>query len=82
MGVEMRDVAPGLWLWRQPHPAWEEGGDWEPEVASFVVESRGEVVLIDSMAEVAGSAWRPEYTRAWSEALNVVAGTMLEGARV
>ena len=23
--VEMRDVAPGLWLWRQPHPAWEEG---------------------------------------------------------
>ena len=37
----MRDVAPGLWLWRQPHPDWREGFDWEPEVASFAVESRG-----------------------------------------
>ena len=42
MSVEVRDVAPGLWLWRQPH--WgREGDDWEPEVSSFVVESRGEV---------------------------------------
>jgi hemoglobin-like flavoprotein len=39
-------------------------------------------VLIDSMAEVAGAAWRPEYSRAWSDALNVVAETMLDGARV
>src|SRR5688500_4473304 len=23
--VEVRDVAPGLWLWRQPHPHWSEG---------------------------------------------------------
>ena len=46
----MRDVAPGLWLWRQPHPAWEEGNDWEPEVASFVVESRGAVVALDPLA--------------------------------
>jgi hemoglobin-like flavoprotein len=38
-------------------------------------------VLIDAMAEVAGPAWRPEYSRAWSEALDVVAGAMLEGAR-
>lgn len=20
--VEVRDVAPGLWLWRRPHPEW------------------------------------------------------------
>lgn len=39
-------------------------------------------VLIASMAEVAGAAWRPEYGRAWSDALDVVAGAMLEGARV
>jgi methyl-accepting chemotaxis protein len=39
-------------------------------------------VLIDSMAEVAGPTWRPEYTSAWSDALDVVAETMLEGARV
>lgn len=39
-------------------------------------------VLIDSMAAVAGPDWRPEYTRAWADALDVVAGSMLEGARV
>ncbi len=50
MIVELRDIAPGLWLWRQPHWEWEDGADWEPEVSSFVVESRGEVVLLDPLA--------------------------------
>jgi hemoglobin-like flavoprotein len=35
--------------------------------------------LIASMAELAGSAWRPEYERAWADAFEVVAGAMLEG---
>jgi hypothetical protein len=48
--VEVRDVAPGLWLWRQPHPAWSEDAGWEPEVSSFVVESRDAVVVIDPLA--------------------------------
>jgi hypothetical protein len=48
--VEMRDVADGLWLWRQPHPDWEEGSDWEPEVASFAVESRGARLVLDPLA--------------------------------
>jgi glyoxylase-like metal-dependent hydrolase (beta-lactamase superfamily II) len=46
----MRDAAPGLWLWRQAHPSWREGMDWEPEVASFAVESRGVTVLLDPLA--------------------------------
>jgi hypothetical protein len=50
MAVDIRDVAPGLWLWRQPHPDWQEGNDWEPEVASFAVESRGARVLLDPLA--------------------------------
>jgi hypothetical protein len=50
MAVEIRDVAPGLWLWRQPHWEWREGDDWEPEVSSFVVESGGEVLLLDPLA--------------------------------
>ena len=50
VAVEVRDVAPGLWLWRQPHPAWREGMDWEPEVASFAVESRGVSLLLDPLA--------------------------------
>ena len=37
-------------------------------------------VLIASMAEVAGDAWRPEYERAWTAAFDVVAGAMLDGA--
>jgi hypothetical protein len=50
MAVEVRDIAPGLWLWRQPHPDWSEGLDWEPEVASFIVESRGVTVALDPLA--------------------------------
>ena len=37
-------------------------------------------VLIASMADIAGDRWRPEYARAWTEAVGVVAGAMLEGA--
>ena len=48
--VEVRDVAPGLWLWRQPHPDWYEKAAWEPEVASVVVESVGERILLDPLA--------------------------------
>ena len=37
-------------------------------------------VLIGAMATIAGSAWRPEYERAWREAFAVVAGAMIDGA--
>jgi methyl-accepting chemotaxis protein len=37
-------------------------------------------VLIGSMADLAGDAWRPEYDRAWAAAFSLVAGAMLEGA--
>jgi hypothetical protein len=50
VSVEIRDVAPGLWLWRQRHWEWREGYDWEPEVSSFVVESAGQTVLLDPLA--------------------------------
>jgi hypothetical protein len=50
MPVELRDIAPGLWLWRQRHPDWHEGNDWGPEVASFAVESRGVALVIDPLA--------------------------------
>lgn len=36
--------------------------------------------LIASMAEIAGTAWRPEYSRVWADAFEVVAATMLDGA--
>jgi hypothetical protein len=55
VAVEMRDVAPGLWLWRAPHPDWREGSDWEPEVASFAVESQGAAILLDPLAPPPGA---------------------------
>lgn len=51
----MRDVAPGLWLWRQPHPEWREGLDWEAQVTSFAVESRGVAVVLDPLAPPPGA---------------------------
>lgn len=37
-------------------------------------------VLIGAMTEVAGDAWKPEYTAAWQEAYGVVQNVMLLGA--
>ena len=59
MAVEILDVAPGLWLWRQPHPDWEEGGDWDPPVSSVAVASRGVSLVLDPLAPPPGEreAW-------------------------
>jgi len=37
-------------------------------------------VLIGAMAHVAGDAWTDEYTEAWTQAFELVAQTMIEGA--
>ncbi len=37
-------------------------------------------VLIGAMAQVAGDAWKPEYTSAWQEAYQVVQDVILSGA--
>jgi glyoxylase-like metal-dependent hydrolase (beta-lactamase superfamily II) len=47
---EVRDVAPGLWLWRVEHPDWKPGFEWQPLVTSTCVESGGEVALLDPLA--------------------------------
>jgi len=54
--VELRDVAPGLWIWRLEHPHWKPGQGWEPVVASTCVESGGERVVLDPLAPPAGAA--------------------------
>lgn len=50
MDVEVRDVAPGLWIWRLDHPAWTTKAGWKPRVTSTCVESRGEVLVLDPLA--------------------------------
>jgi glyoxylase-like metal-dependent hydrolase (beta-lactamase superfamily II) len=54
MGAELRDVAPGLWLWRADHPDWEPGHGWDARVASVCVESGGEIALLDPLAPPEG----------------------------
>ncbi len=46
----IRDVAPGLWLWRLEYPDWHPEVGWEEVVSSTCVESGAEVVLIDPLA--------------------------------
>jgi glyoxylase-like metal-dependent hydrolase (beta-lactamase superfamily II) len=57
--AEIRDVAPGLWIWRLPHPDWRAEVDWPELVTSTCVESRGEVALLDPLApaEDAAEVW-------------------------
>src|SRR6266545_7617507 len=50
MAHEVRDVAPGLWLWRVDHPDWHPDAGWGPAVSSTCVESGGEVALVDPLA--------------------------------
>jgi hypothetical protein len=47
---EVRDVAPGLWIWRSEHPDWRPGLDWNEVVTSTCVESQGEVAVLDPLA--------------------------------
>jgi len=58
-GVEVRDVAPGLWIWRVEHPDWRPGLDWEQLVTSTCVESGGEVAVLDALAppQEAAAIW-------------------------
>jgi RimJ/RimL family protein N-acetyltransferase len=48
--AQIRDIAPGLWIWRLDQPSWRPGFDWPATVTSTVVESRGEVALLDPLA--------------------------------
>jgi hypothetical protein len=56
MQVELRDVAPGFWVWRVEHPAWQPDLDWGPLVASTCVESGGETLVLDPLAPPAEAA--------------------------
>jgi hypothetical protein len=52
---EIRDVAPGLWIWRVRYPDWHEGAGWPPVVTSTCVESGGEVTVLDPIVPPDGA---------------------------
>jgi glyoxylase-like metal-dependent hydrolase (beta-lactamase superfamily II) len=59
VAVEVRDVAPGLWVWRLEHPEWAPRVGWDPPVTSTCVRAGGEVAVIDPLAppEDATKVW-------------------------
>src|ERR1700755_2664949 len=50
MSLVIEDLAPGLWIWRQPHPSWSDGGGWDPLVTSVGVTSQGVSLVLDPLA--------------------------------
>ena len=56
---EIRDLEPGLWIWRVRHPGWQPGLEWQPVVTSTCVVSRGIAALLDPLAppDDAGAFW-------------------------
>jgi glyoxylase-like metal-dependent hydrolase (beta-lactamase superfamily II) len=54
METEIRDVAPGLWIWRTDVPDWRPGHGWEPPLTATCVQSGDEIALLDPLAPPAG----------------------------
>ena len=57
MASELRDVAPGLWIWSVEYPDWRPGVGWGPSVWSTCVESGGEVAVLDAMEPQSDHVW-------------------------
>jgi Metallo-beta-lactamase superfamily len=59
MAHELRDIAPGLWIWRGEHPDWRPNQGWDGLVTSTYVESGGERIVIDPLSPpgTAGDTW-------------------------
>ena len=34
----MRELRPGLWHWQAPHPDWQAGEPWDPNVSSYAID--------------------------------------------
>ena len=47
MTAQLRDVAPGLWIWGVEHPDWVPGEGWEPLVWSTCADCGDEVLVLD-----------------------------------
>jgi glyoxylase-like metal-dependent hydrolase (beta-lactamase superfamily II) len=45
----MQELAPGIWHWEAPHPEWQEGEPWGPEVSSYAIDGE-RLLLFDPLA--------------------------------
>jgi glyoxylase-like metal-dependent hydrolase (beta-lactamase superfamily II) len=46
----VREVQTGMWHWETPHPEWEPGERWGPEVSSYAIDSGDRLLLFDPLA--------------------------------
>jgi len=46
----VRELRPGLWHWTAPHPDWEEGEPWDPNVSSYATDDGERLLLFDPIA--------------------------------
>jgi glyoxylase-like metal-dependent hydrolase (beta-lactamase superfamily II) len=46
----MRELAPGLWHWKAPHPAWAPSEPWDQEVSSYAFVDDDRLMLFDPIA--------------------------------
>jgi glyoxylase-like metal-dependent hydrolase (beta-lactamase superfamily II) len=46
----VHELRPGLWYWTAPHPAWEQGEPWDPNVSSYATDDGERLVLFDPIA--------------------------------
>ena len=69
---DLEDIVPDLEALGARHEA-----EYGAQAAHYPIVG---MVLIESMEEIGGDAWKPEYTAAWQEAYQVVQDVMLSGA--
>jgi glyoxylase-like metal-dependent hydrolase (beta-lactamase superfamily II) len=46
----VRELQPGLWHWQAPHPQWEAGEPWDPNVSSYALDDGEQLLLFDPLA--------------------------------
>lgn len=46
----MQELRGGLWHWSAPHPEWESGEPWGPEVSSYALDDGERLLLFDPLA--------------------------------
>lgn len=54
--MDVREIAPGLWFWKAPHPNWRGATDWPELVTSVYYEAPDSTVLIDPLVPTAEEA--------------------------
>jgi hypothetical protein len=46
----VRELRPGLWHWKAPHPEWQPSQPWDQRVSSYAIDDGQRLVLFDPLA--------------------------------